>query len=191
MHLREAFLQARAEIEEILKRQVGMQSADNVKFRDRLGVSGGRGLESFLQRHGVGAGRIFLAAEGAQTAGGHADVGGIDVAVDVKVRLVPVHALANVVGHPSHREDVAGSVQREGVIGGEALAGHHFRADGLEARVVSLKCMILNGVRWSRRRHRFDNIAGECRKLLSVISKDSTRVRKPVRNGSKVAVFSS
>ncbi len=48
MHLRKALLQAGAKIEEILKRQVGMQSADDVKFGDRLTVSGSRGFKGFL-----------------------------------------------------------------------------------------------------------------------------------------------
>ena len=67
-----------AEIEEILKRQVGMQSADNVELRDRLGVSGSRGLERFFESHGVGAGRIFLAAKSAQSAGRHTNIRRID-----------------------------------------------------------------------------------------------------------------
>src|SRR5881275_1520186 len=45
MDLRKALLQAGAEIEEILERQVGMQSANNMKFGDRLGVPGGSGLK--------------------------------------------------------------------------------------------------------------------------------------------------
>ena len=139
VHLRKALLQAGAQIEEILKWQIGMQAADDVELGDRLGVSGGRGLEGFFERHGVGAGRVLLAAEGAQAAGGHADVGRIDVAVDVEVRLVAVHALAHVVGQPAHGEDVAGAIEGEGVVGGKALAGEHFVVDGVQARVVSLK----------------------------------------------------
>ena len=139
VHLREALLQARAQIQEILKWKIGMQSADDVEFGDGLGVSGGCGLESFFQRHGVGAGRVFLAAEGAQTAGGHADVGRIDVAVDVEVGLVAVHAFAHVVGQPADGEDVAGAVEREGVLLAEAFAGQHFLLDGVQARVVGLE----------------------------------------------------
>ena len=139
MHLRKALLQAGAEIEEILKRQVGMQSADDVKFGDRLGVSGSRGFERLFERHGVGAGRVFLAAEGAQAAGGHANVRRIDVAVDVEIRLVAVHALAHGVGHPAHGENVAGAVEGERVVGVQALAGEDFVVNRRQARVVRLE----------------------------------------------------
>ena len=151
MHLRKALLQAGAEIEEILKRQVGMQSADDVKFGDGLAVSGSGGFESFIERHGVGAGSVLLAAEGAQAAGRDANVGGIDVSVDVEIRLVAVHALANVIGHPAHGENIAGAVESEGIGGVEPLTGQHFGVNGQQARVVGLERV--------KGQHRFDDIA--------------------------------
>src|ERR1039458_2001030 len=45
MHLGKALLESGAEIEEILKRKVGMQSANDVELRDGLAVSGGRSEE--------------------------------------------------------------------------------------------------------------------------------------------------
>ncbi len=65
MHLRKALLQAGTEIEEVLKRQVRMQSTDDVEFGDCLGVAGRGGFERFFERHGVGAGSVFFAAKGA------------------------------------------------------------------------------------------------------------------------------
>jgi len=115
MNLRKALFQAGAEIEEILKRQVRMQSADDVEFGDGLAVSGGGGFERLVERHGVGAGSVFLAAESAEAAGRDADIGGIDVAIDVEIRLAAMHALADVVGHPAHGEDVSGAVESEGI----------------------------------------------------------------------------
>ena len=102
-----------------MKGQVGIRSADNVKFGDGLAVSGSGGFERLIERHGVGAGRIFLAAEGAEAAGGDTDVGGVDVSVDVEIRLVAVHAFANVIGHPAHGENIAGAVESEGIGGVE------------------------------------------------------------------------
>jgi hypothetical protein len=110
-----------------------------VKFGDGLGVSGGGGFESFFKRHGVSAGRVFLAAEGTEAAGGDTDVGRIDVAIDVEVRLVPVEALADVIGEPADGEDVAGAVERKGVSGIEALAGEDLVMDRVKARVVGLE----------------------------------------------------
>ena len=151
VHLRKALLQPGNQIEKILERQIRMQSADDVKLRDRLGVAGSGGLECLFQRHGVGAGSVLLAPESAQPAGGHANVRGIDVAVDVEVSLVAVHAFAHVIGQPADGENVAGAVEREGVGCVEAFAGKHLGVDRLEARVVGLK-----GVSWG---HPLDDTA--------------------------------
>src|SRR6266853_1806398 len=94
MYLWKALLQSRAEVEKILKGQIRMQSPDNVKLSDRFGVPRSRGLKSVLERHGVGAGRIFLAAECAESASGNAHVRRVDVPVDVEISPVAVHAFA-------------------------------------------------------------------------------------------------
>ena len=97
------------QVEKIFERQVGMQAADDVELRHRLGVARSRGLPCLFQSHGV-AGRVaLLAAEGAQLAGRHAHIGRIDVAIDVEVGHVAVHALAHVVGQPAHGQHVAAS----------------------------------------------------------------------------------
>ena len=75
MDLRKALLEAGNQVEKILERQIGMQSADDVKLRDCLGVAGSGGLKSLFQRHGVGARGVLLAPESAQPAGGHANIG--------------------------------------------------------------------------------------------------------------------
>src|SRR5712691_1093913 len=141
MNLRKALLQARDEIEKILKWQVGMQSADNVKFRNRLGVSRCGGLECFFERHGVGAGRILFASEGTQTASRYADVGGINVAVDVEVRLIPVHAFTHMIGQPTDSEDVTGAVQGERIVKIKPLVRQDLFRDRPKTWVVCLKWM--------------------------------------------------
>ena len=123
-----------------------MQSADDMKFRDRLAVSGRSGLECLFQRHGVGAGRVFLSAKGAQTARRHAHIRGIDVAIDVEVGLVAMHTLADGIGHPAHGKNVAGAIQGKGVVDIQALAGHDFVMDGRQARIVSLKGVSLESL---------------------------------------------
>ena len=125
MHLRKTLLQARTQIQEILKRQVGMQSADDVKFRHCLGVSGSCSLESLFKRHSIGAGRVFLSPKRAQPARSNANICGIDMPVDVEVSLVAMHALAHQVGHPADGENVAGAVQRQSVVGIEPFAGEN------------------------------------------------------------------
>ena len=106
MDLREALLQAGNQVEKILKWQIGMQAADNMEFRNRFAVAGSGSLESFFERHRVGARRVLLAAKGAEPACGHADIRRINVAIDVEVGLVAVHALAHGIRQPADRKDV-------------------------------------------------------------------------------------
>ena len=67
-----------------------MQAADHVKFRGAFAHAFRGALVNFFEREGVGAGRIRRAAEGAELAMRDADIGGIDVAVDVEVADVAV-----------------------------------------------------------------------------------------------------
>ena len=62
-----------------------MKSSYDMEFCDGLRVTGCGGLKGLFQGHGVGAGGIFLAAEGAQAAGRDAHVRRIDMAIDVEV----------------------------------------------------------------------------------------------------------
>ena len=134
VHLRKALLEPGNQVDVILERQIGMQSADDVELGDRLGVAGSRGLPDFLQRHGVRAGCVFLAPEGAQAASRHADVGVVDMAVYVEIGSVAVQPLAHVVGQPPDSEDVARAIERHRVIFGETLFGHDLVVDGPQPR---------------------------------------------------------
>ena len=104
----EALLQAAHQIEVVIKRQVRMQSADDVEFRDRFRPVLSRDAERLFQRHRVSPRRVRLAAEGAELATRHADVGGIDVPVDVEVRAHPVHFHAHVMGQVAEGEQIMG-----------------------------------------------------------------------------------
>ena len=55
-------------------------------------------------------------AEGAEAAACDADVGGVDVAVDVEIGLIAVYALADEVGEPADAEDVGGVEENEAVV---------------------------------------------------------------------------
>ena len=95
-----------------MKRQIGMEAADNVEFRYRLAVSGSGSFECFIQGHGIGAGGIFLAPECAQTARRNANIRRIDVAIYVEISLVPVDSFANVIGEPADRKNIACTIER-------------------------------------------------------------------------------
>src|SRR3989442_11060521 len=125
-----------------------MQPADDVKLGNRFGVSGSGGLESFLESHGVGSRRVFFSAEGAQTASGNTNIGGIDMAVDVEVCPIAMHSLAHRISQPSHCEDVTTAIECERVIRIEALPGRNLFRHGLKLRIVRLKSMRLKRMYW-------------------------------------------
>lgn len=75
--------------------------------------------------------------------------------IDIKVRVIAVHAFANKIGHPAHSQNVARPIQSEGIAGVEAGSSHHFFVNRAEARVVRLKRMHLGCI---RRSHPFDDI---------------------------------
>src|SRR5437879_5369366 len=109
-----------------------MQSADDVELGDRLAVARTCSLESFVESHGIGSGRVFLASERAQAARGDANIGGIDVAVDVEIGFIAVPTLTHMVRHPARGEDVAGAVQGECVVNTEPLAAKDLGMDRLK-----------------------------------------------------------
>ena len=98
--------EAADQIEEELERKIGVQAADDVKLGNRLRVAGSRGFPGLVEGHGVTGGVALFAAKGAELAGGDADVGGVDVAIDVEVGEVAVHPLADVVGQPADCQNI-------------------------------------------------------------------------------------
>src|SRR5215472_18921013 len=109
MDLRKTLFESSNQVEEILERQIRMQPADYMELRDGLRVAGSRGFVSFFQRHGVSARRILLPAEGAQTASCHTNIRGIDVAIDVEIRHIAVHALTHMIGQPAQGQNIYGA----------------------------------------------------------------------------------
>ena len=113
-----------------------MQTADHVKFRGAFARALLGALPDLFQRKGVRARRVGVAAKRAQLAVRHADVGGIDVPVDVEVADVAVPLLAHVVGQPAQRQQVRRAIQRQAVVEVQALAGQHLIGDRPQPRVV-------------------------------------------------------
>ena len=100
-----------------VERQLRMQAADDVELGDRFASSPRPArCPDLVERHRVRLRIARLLAERAEPAAGHADVGRIDVAVDVEVRDVAVQPLAHDVGHVAERQDVGGAVQRHAVV---------------------------------------------------------------------------
>ena len=88
--MRVALFQTANQREVVLERQVRMQAADDVKFRGAFGDAVTGTLIDFFERKVVGAGCIGRTAKGAEFAVRDADVGGVDVAIDVEIGDVAV-----------------------------------------------------------------------------------------------------
>jgi hypothetical protein len=91
-----ALFQAAHHVQKVFEGQIGVQAANHVKFGGAFAHALLGALPDFFEGEGVGARGVGIAAEGAEFAMGHANVGGIDVAIDVEVADVAVALLANV-----------------------------------------------------------------------------------------------
>src|SRR5438270_6405355 len=100
-----------------------MQSADDMKLGDRFAISLARAMPDFLQRHGVRVRVLGALSEGAEAATGHANVGGIDVPVDVEVSLVAVQSLPDYIREIAEPQKIGRAVQCDAVVEGQPLSG--------------------------------------------------------------------
>jgi hypothetical protein len=69
---------------------------------------------------------------------GHADISGINVAIDIEIADVAMTLFADVIGEPAEGEQVVRLEEREAVVAAEALARKDFGRDGIEAGVYDL-----------------------------------------------------
>ena len=116
-----ALFQSVDEFQEIVERQIGMEAADDVKFGGAFADALSRAFVNFFERESVSAGRAGIAAKSAKLAVSDANVGGIDVAVDVVIRDVAMALFANIVGEPADSEQVGRVIQRHAIVEAEAL----------------------------------------------------------------------
>src|SRR5580700_4785642 len=127
-----------------------MQAADDVEFGDGVPSIGAPAVASDLpdlfERHGVGLGILGSLAEGAEAATGDAYVGGIDVAVDVEIGDVAVHALTHAISEPADAEQIGRAVEGDAIVETEANAGVDFLGDRPEAGVFKSWCHYDNSV---------------------------------------------
>ena len=109
------------EVDVIVERQLVVQAADDVQL-GRPPVVGRLGpLEDLGAVHDVGALVVEVGPEGAEVALVDADVGRVDVRVDVVVAEVAVVPLADQVGHRADREQVVRRLQRQAVLEAQPL----------------------------------------------------------------------
>src|SRR5262249_28268889 len=91
-------------------------------------------LQDLLVAHDVAFGAFQVGPKGAERAAVNADVGGVQVRVDVVVGEVAVLPLAHPVGQLAEREQVGLFLQEQAVLEGKALASLDLRGDGVQRR---------------------------------------------------------
>jgi hypothetical protein len=96
-------------VQEVRPGQIGVQPPHDVDLAHGPGQRG-HVLEDLLEAHRVGPRLPFLGGEGAEVAGGHADVRVVDVGVPDEVGGVAVPLLADVVGQGPDGQQVMGPV---------------------------------------------------------------------------------
>ena len=134
----EALPEPPEQVHVIVEGQIGVEAADNVEFRHRFGPAFARLAEGILERHRVGARGVGLAAERAQFATRDADVGRVDVPVDVKISSRALKFLPDAMRKPAERQQIVRAVKRRAVVEVQPLFGEHFLGDGPKPRVFEV-----------------------------------------------------
>src|ERR1700739_2008053 len=139
MHARTAGFQPSNQVEKIVEREIGVQAADQMKFRGAFTQTLFGALPDFFQGKCVGAGSVRAAAESAELAMRHADVRWVDVPVNVEVANVAVALFADVVRQPAQGQQIGRAINGDAVLEAEPFAGQNFGGDGFEARIVDYR----------------------------------------------------
>src|SRR3981189_488815 len=111
MNVRMALLEATDEFEKIFERQIRVQTTDDVKFSGAFANALLGALVNFIQRKCVRAGGVWIAAECAEFAVRDADVGRIDVPVDVVIGDAAMFFLADVIREPADGEKIGRAME--------------------------------------------------------------------------------
>src|SRR6266446_812219 len=90
---------------------------------------------NLLERKVVRPGRVRVAAKSAELAMRHANVGRINVPVDVEIGDVAVFFLADVICEPANGQEVRRAVQRDAVVKGKPFARENFLGNRLQPLV--------------------------------------------------------
>ena len=119
----------------IVQRQPGVQPPDDVNLGGSRLRRLGRFLADLFDRVLVRAALILLAVERAERARQRTDVGVVDVAVDVVVRHITVHAPADLVSQRADGPEIGGFVQHHAVLDGQPLPAPDLPHNRREASV--------------------------------------------------------
>ncbi len=129
-----ALLEGAEELLIVIHQKLGMEAADDVELGDRLIDIPGSDLDSLLHRVGPAVLTILPRhVEGAQFARGNADVGWVEVAIDVEVGAVTMQAFTHQIRHAADPKEIVRRGQQEPVLAIEAISGQHlfcYRCNG-------------------------------------------------------------
>ncbi len=126
-----AFFQAAHQVEKIFERQVGVQATHHVEFCGAFAHALFGALVNLFKREGIRAGRVGIAAKGAQLAVRDAHVGGVDVAIYIEKAGIAVTLFADGVREPAHGEQVRGAIEHQAIVKAQPLACKDLGSDGL------------------------------------------------------------
>src|SRR5256885_16388282 len=82
--------------------QIGMQAANDMEFGGAFADALLGALVNLFQGKGIRAGGARIASEGTEFAMSDADIGGIDVTIDIVVGDIPVALFPYVIGEPAY-----------------------------------------------------------------------------------------
>src|SRR5207245_7354318 len=104
--------------------------SDDVKLRHGFAVALAGLLDAFLDRHLVAARLVDLSRPGAECAVHPAEVGGVQVAVDIVEGEIAVTRLPDLVREAPETEKIAGRKERDPVFEGEPLSREDLSSKG-------------------------------------------------------------
>src|SRR5690348_16634531 len=114
-----------------------MEAADNVEFGDGFAPAFAGPVPYLVERHGVGLRIAGVLSKGAETAASHADVGRIDVAVDVEISSVAVKPFPHNIREIPESQNVGSAVKGHAVIKRQTLAGFDSLSDRNQAWIFN------------------------------------------------------
>ena len=109
--------------------QLMVQAADDVQLGGAAALGLGGAVQDLLVGHHVALGALQVGPESAEGAAIDADVGRVEVRVDVVIGEVAVLALADEVGQLAEREQVGLLVEKDAVVERQPLARLDLGAD--------------------------------------------------------------
>jgi hypothetical protein len=139
---RESLLEGSEEILVVFNQELGVEPAHDVELGDRLVDVSGSDLHRLV--NGVGPTFVPLApgnVEGAEITRGDADVGGVEVAIDVVVGRVTVQPFTHQIGETPDPNEIVCGGREQTVVAVQPPTGQYFLGNRFEGRITQTKLL--------------------------------------------------